>query len=106
MKVWIAIAALAVSGCATRQSQQAAEVLTADERMVDGCQLLGEVDGSSGWGGVAASKGMNNARNEAREKAARLGATHVVWMNMAGGYTPYAVGRAYRCAGNQTSSAP
>jgi len=42
---------------------------------------------------------MENAKNEAREKAAQLGATDVVWQAVSGGYSPYATGRAYACAG-------
>src|SRR5262249_38161729 len=38
-----------------------------------------------------------NARNQARERAAELGATHIVWRGMAGGYTPNVIARAYRC---------
>jgi len=42
---------------------------------------------------------MENAKNEAREKAAQLGATDVVWQAVSGGYSPYATGRAYAFAG-------
>jgi len=88
----------AVAGCATSPSRDAAKVKEADERMVASCQFLGSVQGSSGWGGLAASTGTQNARNEAQEQAARLGATHVVWAAAAGGFAPSAAGRAYRCA--------
>jgi hypothetical protein len=73
--------------------------------MVAGCTFLGQVQGSSGWGNLAASQGMENARNEAQEQAAELGATHVVWSNVSGGYSPYATGRAYRCEKNSRHSA-
>jgi hypothetical protein len=87
-----------VTGCATSLSKEGHSVQAADERMVANCTFLGEVQGSSGWGNLAASQGMQNARNEAQEEAAKLGATHVVWMNIAGGYSPFAVGRAYKCS--------
>ena len=86
-----------MSGCATRLSQQAQSIQTADERMVSSCTFVAEVQGSSGWGNLAASKGMQNARNEAQEVAAGKGATHIVWVSVAGGFSPFAVGRAYRC---------
>ncbi len=65
--------------------------------MVISCKYVGEVQGSSGWGNLAASAGMENAKNEARENAAKLGATHVVWNNIAGGYSPYVSAKAYKC---------
>ena len=96
LSMFISVCLLA-SGCATRLSTEARQVQAADERMVANCTFLGEVQGSSGWGNLAASKGMQNARNEAQEGAAELGATHIVWMNIAGGYSPFAIGKAYKC---------
>jgi hypothetical protein len=92
-----ASAALLATGCATTPSPAAANVVDADETMVAACRFLGEVHGSSGWGNVAASSGMENAKTEAKEKAAQMGATHVVWHTVSGGYSPYATGRAYSC---------
>jgi len=91
------VAAAWLAGCATSPSREAANVQAADERAVASCRFVGDVQGSSGWGGFAASTGMQNARNEAQEAAARLGATHVVWAAAAGGFSPSAAGRAYRC---------
>ena len=65
--------------------------------MVASCKYLADVQGSSGWGNLAASAGMENSKNEARENAAKLGATHVVWNQVSGGYAPYATGKAYKC---------
>ena len=39
--------------------------------MVAGCTFLGEVSGTSGWGGLAASTGIENAKNQALEQAGR-----------------------------------
>ena len=93
----LAIAAFGVSSCATTPSAPAAHVRDADEKMVESCEFLAQVHGSSGWGGLAASTGMENAKTEAREKAASLGASHVVWATVSGGYAPNVSGRAYRC---------
>ena len=93
----VALAEL-LAACATTPSAAASKVADADENMVAACRFLGEVQGSSGWGNIAASAGMENAKNEAREKAAQLGATHVVWQAVSGGYSPYATGRGYSCA--------
>ncbi|MCI0557757.1 MAG: DUF4156 domain-containing protein [Nitrososphaera sp.] len=89
--------ALSSSGCATTPSPAAARIQPADQSTVVGCTFVGDVSGSSGWGNIAASQGMQNAKNEGLEQASAMGATHVVWVNIAGGYSPYANGKAYRC---------
>jgi len=85
------------SSCAVAPSSTAARVQDADAKMVASCKYLGEVQGSSGWGNLAASAGMENAKNEARENAAKLGATHLLWNNINGGFSPYVSGKAYSC---------
>jgi len=85
------------AGCALPTSQRARSVTSADESTVAGCAYLEDVTGWSGWGNLAQDAGMKNARNQARERAAELGATHVVWRGLAGGYSPNVVARAYRC---------
>ncbi len=104
MKLWSVLFAsllvtttLFISGCAVAPSAAASHVLEADAKMVASCKFVGEVQGSSGWGNLAASAGMSNAKNEARDNAAKLGATHIVWDNIAGGYSPYVSGKAYKC---------
>lgn len=89
---------VAVSGCAMTPSRAALSVHDADVRMVATCQFLGDVTGNSGWGGLAAGTGEQNAQTEAREKAARLGATNIVWSNIQGGWATSTSGKAYRCA--------
>ena len=85
------------SGCATTPSTPAQRVKISDPAGVSGCKMVADVHGSSGWGNLAASTGMQNAKNEALEQAASAGATHIVWTNVAGGYSPFATGKAYRC---------
>ncbi len=86
-----------LASCAVAPSPAASRVQEADAQMVASCKYVGEVQGSSGWGNLAASAGMENAKNEARENAARLGATHILWNNITGGYSPFVSGKAYRC---------
>lgn len=93
----VVVLPILVSACATTLSPAARQVRVADTSMVSDCTFLGNAQGSSGWGNLAASTGMQNARNEAREQAADMGATHVVWENVEGGYSPSAFGKAYRC---------
>lgn len=97
--VAILMCANLVCACTTTLSGPARKVAITDDREVANCRMLGEVHGSSGWGNLAASAGMENAKNEALEQAAALGATHVTFTNVAGGYSPYATGKAYRCGG-------
>jgi hypothetical protein len=89
-----------ISGCATSRSIEASKIREADIATVSGCKYLGEVHGSSGWGNLAASVGMANAKNEAWEKAAELGATHIVWNQIVGGSSPSVSGKAYHCGGH------
>ena len=99
MKIkYVLTAAITIfAGCATTPSVDAARVADADEKSVADCRFVGEVQGSSGWGNLAASAGMENAKNEAREKAAKFGATNIIWQTVSGRYSPYASGRAYAC---------
>jgi len=88
---------LLLVACATSPSPGASAVRDADERTVANCTFVRSVSGTSGWGNLAASAGIENAKNEAREQAAHAGATHIVWMSVAGGYSPNVSGSAYKC---------
>lgn len=90
----LAVSVLALAGCATVPVSGVAD---ADESRVAACRYLGDVQGASGWGGLGAGTGMENARNAARRQAQALGATHIVWRSIEGGYAPSASGRAYDC---------
>lgn len=91
------VSLVTLSSCTTTLSASARNVKDADITIIEKCNFLGDVQGSSGWGNLAASAGMQNAKNEAREEAAVMGATHIVWTSVAGGYSPYATGKAYLC---------
>jgi hypothetical protein len=96
----VAALLLALSGCSMAPTERAAAVRDADDRMVASCQYVGDVEGSSGWGGPLTGKqGMNNSHNEARDKAAALGATHVVWTSVSGNMHDGSMvsAKAYRC---------
>jgi len=84
-----------LAGCATMLSVWAAKIADTDEASVAGCEFVGQVKGS--WGTLAASTGMETARNEARENAAELGATDIVWRSASVGYPPYMSRTAYVC---------
>lgn len=93
----IGVAVMFISGCATTPSSRASAVQDADQESVKNCEFVGSISGTSGWGNLAASTGINNAKNEAREQAGRLNATHIVWLSVAGGYSPNVSGNAYKC---------
>lgn len=84
-----------LSGCTTL-SAKAKTIHDADPQMVQGCQFLGDVQGSSEWGGPS-SIAKENARNEALEKAASLNATHIYWIQFTIPPNPSYYGRAYKC---------
>jgi hypothetical protein len=87
-----------VAGCGTILSTRAAKVADADEASIASCQFVGEVQGSTGSGSLATSAELENARNEARKQAAKLGATDIVWKSISAGYSPYVSGLAYVCS--------
>ena len=62
------------------------------------CEYLDDLVGTSGWYGVFATQGAENARAEILVKAANIGATHIVWQSSTVGYGSTSVaGKAYRC---------
>lgn len=102
MNLTIALAAviLALAGCASTSSESARNVLDGDPAIVNrDCKLLGTVNGRSLFGGAEAKR-QDDAMLDARAKAAAMGATHVVFINvdMSGMFgTGYATARAYKC---------
>ena len=90
---------LVLTGCAS-QGQRPAKisVAPATEETVKACEYLDDVVGTSGWYGVFASRGIENARSEAMSKAAEIGATHIVWQSNNTNYGSTSVSaKAYRC---------
>lgn len=91
------LACVLLTACAAAPSREALTVHDADAAMVSHCKFVGYVSGTSGWSGLAAGAGESNAQSEAREKAARLGATDIVWQTVHGGWGSGANGSAYSC---------
>ena len=69
---------LFVAGCATALTQQGSMIKLASAEEVKGFKYLGVVEGTSSQTGIAKESGYRNALNEAMNKAAALGATHLV----------------------------
>jgi len=80
--VFVAVALLVMSGCATTLSPAAARIKESAKETVSGCKYLGEVTGTSAVGSNASilyHTGEDRAKSEALENAAKLGGTHIVW---------------------------
>jgi hypothetical protein len=96
----IAFVLLLLGACASTPSSSARSVLDGDPAVVNrDCKLLGTVTGRSLFSGIAA-KAADNAAIDAREKAAAMGATHVIFLNVDTSgtlNTGVATARAYRC---------
>lgn len=78
-----------------------ADVREADDQMVKGCEYIGDVTASSGFGGLAQGLGQSRARKGAFKRAAQKGATHIVWSRQASGWGGgNSSGRTYKCDPN------
>ncbi len=86
---------LLLSACALEPSYRAQAIKPAYPPMVVDCQFLGVVDGQSNISFI--DYGEQEARYQALDKAARVGATHVVWTEMQKGAKPHVQGKIYRC---------
>ncbi len=85
------------------------QIKDADEAMVEGCEFLGIVVGKSGWGGLAAGAANKGTMRSAKKKAAKMGATHIVFGdfdNASGMKVSTRQARAYRCLGAANSTQP
>ncbi|MFO1317502.1 MAG: DUF4156 domain-containing protein [Burkholderiales bacterium] len=102
MRRWVAgmVAVVVLGACASSATQPASGVKEGDPATVNrDCKLLGTVAGRSVFGGSEESR-RDSAMNDARAKAAALGATHVVFVNVDNSgmlNTGHATARAYRC---------
>ncbi len=89
------IVVMSLAGCASTKNTGMIKESVLSE--VKECQFIATVAGTSGWGALAASKGIQNAREEAKQNAFESGATHIVWQSINGGYSPSVSANAYNC---------
>jgi hypothetical protein len=89
-----------LAGCASTASKSNVKVEDGDPAIVNrDCKLLGTVSGRSVFGGSEAGR-IEGAVQDARNKAAALGATHIVVLTVDNSgmlNTGLATARAYRC---------
>ena len=99
-RVAAVLAVLVLGACASSSSRPASAVRDGDPATVNrDCKLLGTVNGRSVFGGSEEGR-RDGAMNDARAKAAALGATDVVFVNIDNTgmlNTGHATARAYRC---------
>ncbi|MGX2041187.1 hypothetical protein ACWJKU_13805 [Methylocaldum sp. MU1018] len=98
---------MTLSSCATTPSSKVGAIKDTDYYLLSTteCKFVGSVSGTSGWGSweniasviVPASARINHAKNEAKEQAVRLGATHIMWLSVTGASSPNVTGEAYKC---------
>lgn len=100
IKLALCVAVVTVAGCATTPSADTQAVATVGSGMVQGCQLLGAVNGSSLMDGVLQAKGVESAKDSAKAQAAKWGATAVVWTHVTQRYwgAELVTADAYRCS--------
>jgi hypothetical protein len=101
-KTTILLAVLAVgAGCVSVSKQGASVRVTTNPEVVRGCQYLGSVNSTSGWGGPAGT-GLGTANTEAdmRNKAAGLGGD-ILFVTATG---VHASGEVYKQGPNITAS--
>lgn len=81
-------AGVATSGCATELSPRGARVAVSDENLVRNCKYLDDI-------GSDFVIGQDSARNDARNRAAELGATNIVFVSAT---SKRVMGHIYRCS--------
>jgi hypothetical protein len=102
----LAVTGLVLSSCMTELSATGALVKEVDESAVAGCELVGKVEGTSGWEGLSSMPGITQGKNEALNDAANRGVTHVVWDPVSKGGPQSVTGRGFRCPTAGEPAAP
>lgn len=100
MRLAICLSVALLAGCASGVPVQDPLIKVSDAAGVASCRYLDSVVGTSGWYGLHADKGYENARLYAFDQARKLGATHVVWEGgpISGHGSTSAAAKAYRCS--------
>jgi hypothetical protein len=95
----LVVAAISLSAC-TAAVKNAERVADADPAKVAHCSFVKDVSGSSVFGGNQglAGEGIAKAKEQAREEAAKAGATDIVWGDLSSPDISSVTGKAYRCS--------
>jgi hypothetical protein len=104
----LAVCVCLSTACYSTMSTQAKFVREGNVLIRQKCQLAGPVRGSSMLTGGLGDIGRHNAKAEAREQAAKMGATDIVWTRSSSfdwGFSAHVEGEAYRCGQKRTQAA-
>ena len=95
----LVVAVVSLCGC-TAAVKNAERVSDADAAKVAHCSFVKNVSGSSVFGGDRglAGEGIAKAKEQAREEAAKAGATDIVWEDVSSPDISSVTGKAYRCS--------
>jgi hypothetical protein len=80
-KVLLFFSFLLLAGCGGFAGRQSIIIEASDREQVKGCQLLESFQGPSGYRMWGPPMVIGNFKNEAIQKAERIGATHILWRN-------------------------
>ena len=100
MKALPCTAAAAIAVLLSAQADPAKcndRVVDADAAQVRHCTFVEDVDGRSVFGERLKEAGISKAKEDARSRAAKAGATHVVWGKVSSTDVTTVTGKAYRC---------
>ena len=97
-QVFVPICCILLSACSAL-SDKAALVHEADRELVkqQNCKFLGNVSITTSTQGQTFAAGIDTAKNLAREEAADMGASHIVWTDTERGFVTTVKGEAYDC---------
>ncbi len=96
-KLLILTMIILLQGCIYKSSNHVATIREIPKCCINkSCKFVGQVVGDSIYPFL--DVGMQIAKDQAKNQASKLGATHVVWEELRSRGKPVAVARAYRCA--------
>jgi len=102
MKAPMPLAAALLGGVlliASAEVGAAPKVEDADEAKVAHCTFVADVEGRSVFGERLKDPAVKKAREDARGKAGKAGATHIVWGKVTSTDITTIAAKAYRCGG-------
>jgi hypothetical protein len=92
------ISALTLTGCATLSPEGELVSVVRNALAVGDCASLGEVEATSGWGGLfAGAAGLESNKRSLRTEAARRGGDTLLILAERATFAPHTIGEVYRC---------
>ncbi len=100
-KSLVVVSLLLLVGCGGFSGKQSTIVEADVPYQVKDCQFLKSFKGPSGYRMWGTPMIIGNFKNEAIQKAEKIGATHILWRNESAGLGETAFVDAYKCPANQ-----